>query len=104
MNIKKQKLWLNLGATENSFAFFQGSRNAKIEESQKNKETVFFEVSNLREASEVCQKYISYFNLGSGNWLGGQVIDDNNNFVARISYNGRVWDSEDLGKSKEIKI
>lgn len=104
MNLEKQKLWVNLGSTENPFASLQGSRNVKIEEFQKSKETVYFEVLNLKEASDVCRKYIGYFNLRSGNWLGGQVIDDNNNFIARISYNGRVWDSEIHREAKEIEI
>ncbi len=91
MKMQKQKLWVNLGSTENPYQILQGSRNVKIDEKGKNIESVYFEVSNLNEASKVCQKYISHFNLGSGNWVGGNIVDDDNNFVARISYNGRIW-------------
>jgi len=90
MKMQKQKLWVNLGSTENPYQILQGSRNVKIDEKGKNIESVYFEVSNLDEASKVCQKYITHFNLGSGNWLGGSVIDDNSNLVAEVSYNGRV--------------
>ena len=70
----------------------------------KDKERVYFQVSNLAEASEVCQRYIAHFNLGSSNWTGGRVVNDNSDFVARISYNGRLWDSEEYENAKEIKI
>lgn len=103
MKLEKKKLWVFLGSIENPSAIFQGSRNIKIEETNKNVETVFYEVTSLEEATNVCRKYITHFNLGSGNWLGGKVIDDNNNFVARISYNGRIWDSETWEVAKEIK-
>lgn len=104
MNLEKQKLWVSLGSTENPYQILQGSSNVKVAETDKNIEYVYFEVSSLKEASKVCQKYISYFNLGSGNWDGGRIIDDNNKFVAKISYNGRIWDSETWGEAKEIKI
>lgn len=48
-------------------------------------------VSSLREASRACSEYISANNLGSGNWDGGDVFDDDGRAVARVSYNGRVW-------------
>lgn len=44
--------------------------------------------------------------LSSSNWLGGLIVDDNFNFIARVSYNGRVWNNtEDNWKiAKEIAI
>lgn len=57
------------------------------------------EVSSLREASEVCQRFIKKNDLGGGNWTGGQVYDQGKQ-IAEISYNGRAWDTE----GKEIKI
>lgn len=104
MKLQKQRLWVCLDSTENPYAYFQGSRNVKIEEKSKHKERVYFEVSSLKEASVVCRKYISHFNLGSGNFIGGRIIDDDCNFVARVSYNGRVWDSENWAAAKEIEI
>jgi len=53
-------------------------------------------------ASLACRKYITYYELGGGNWVGGQVYDGLNDDkqVAYVSYNGRVWDMN----GKEIKI
>lgn len=104
MKIKKQNLWVCLDSVANPFRYFQASRNEQSEEMMKDKERVYFQVSNLAEASEVCQRYIERFNLGSSNWIGGRVIDDNSNFVANISYNGRIWDSEEFENAKEIKL
>ena len=50
-----------------------------------------FPVDSLEEASEVCQSYISDYQLGGGNWTGGKVTDNLGCSVARISYNGRIW-------------
>lgn len=47
-------------------------------------------VKSLKAASRKCREYIENFNLGSGNWVGGQV-SQNRKQIARISYNGRIW-------------
>jgi len=52
-------------------------------------------VDTLQEASEKCRKYISEYNLGGGNWNGGQVFE-NGVKIAEISYNGRIWNNEGL--------
>ena len=54
--------------------------------------TRYITVKSLKEASLKCRKYIEDFNLGAGNWVGGQV-SKNRKQVARISYNGRIWKS-----------
>jgi hypothetical protein len=52
-------------------------------------------VATLKEASEVCCRFIHEHALGGGNWSGGQVRDAaTGKLVARISYNGRVWTPE----------
>ena len=70
----------------------------------KETEAVYLPVANLVEASEVCQRYIKKYNLGGSNWTGGRVINDNADFVASVSYNGRVWNSEDYIKAEEIAV
>jgi len=65
---------------------------------------VYFEVANLKEASILSRKFIEYFDLNSSNWTGGRVCDENFNFIAQISYNGRIWDNEDWKISKEIEL
>lgn len=49
---------------------------------------------NLSQASQICGEYINQFNLGGGNWIGGQVYDEKNKQVAEISYNGRIWNMD----------
>ena len=51
----------------------------------------------LEDASKACRNYIEYWNLGGGNWTGGQVFDGlgDDKQVARISYNGHIWDMND---------
>ena len=53
-------------------------------------------VLSLTEASQVCRRYIDRNNLGGGNWTGGRVLDEHGAVVARVSYNGRVWDKNGL--------
>ena len=43
------------------------------------------------EAVTICLAFIAEYDLGGGNWAGGQVYDDDGKQVARISYNGRLW-------------
>ena len=47
-------------------------------------------VTTLREASNACLAYIAEYELGGGNWTGGEVWRGNT-LVAHISYNGRAW-------------
>lgn len=61
-------------------------------------DTKLIRVATLEEASKKCLAYIAYWDLGGGNWSGGQVYDSKKQ-IARISYNGRIWDMDD----KEIK-
>ena len=48
-------------------------------------------VNSLREAAQTCGQYIGLNDLGSGNWAGGQIMDDDGNEIARVSFNGRIW-------------
>lgn len=65
------------------------------------------EVNSFKEASDVCSKFIIKNDLGSGNWSGGQIVDDKGKHIAHVSYNGRVWEgsaSQTPFEAKEIKI
>lgn len=98
-----RKLFVSLGSEIDPHRFSQYSNNQKFEELHKPKGLVYFEVNSLLEAKNLTQKFINEFDLGGSNWVGGRVIDEENNFVARISYNGRVWEGESH-PSKEIEI
>ena len=104
MKNKKRNLRVCVSSNISPFRYFQLSGSAKVEEITKETEAVYLPVSNLAEASEVCQSYIREYNLGSSNWTGGRVINDDSDFVANISYNGRVWNSEDHVKAEEIAV
>lgn len=48
-------------------------------------------VATLRVASAACRAFIEHYELGGGNWIGGEV-KRGRKLVARISYNGRAWE------------
>jgi len=50
-----------------------------------------FSSNTLDEASKICREYILNFNLGGGNWAGGQVYHPKKGLIANISFNGKVW-------------
>lgn len=98
-----QTLFVSLGSQLDIERFFQSSKNEQFEELGKPRGLIYFEVNNLKEASKLCRKFIDFFELGSSSWIGGRVIDNDDNFIARISYNGRVWESEEW-PCKEIEL
>jgi len=51
------------------------------------------EARSLAEASSAVRSFISANDLGSSDFTGGDVYDLKTNLlIARISYNGRIWD------------
>jgi len=56
-------------------------------------DTMKVNVDTLKMASDICREYILEYDLGGGNWIGGQVTEDNKQ-IAKISYNGRIWDNK----------
>lgn len=46
---------------------------------------------NIDQCQCLVRTYIEKYNLGAGNWTGGQVYDEDGNLVGKISYNGRFW-------------
>jgi len=97
-------LYVGLGSTRDISRWDYFSGNMKVQEISKPDGMVYFQVNSLRDASDLCQKFIREFNLSSSNWVGGAVLDGNLSFVARVSYNGRVWDNKDFKSSKEIDL
>ena len=59
-------------------------------------------VASLADASKACRAYIAHFELGGGNWLGGEVKKAGT-VIAKISYNGRVWEPG-AWPTKEIQL
>ncbi|PQJ82464.1 hypothetical protein [Polaribacter glomeratus] len=104
MNLIKSKIFVALGSEVNTGKFEQYSTNAKFEELSKPNGLIYYEVKDLEEASSICRKFIQTYSLGSGNWLGGRVINEKSDFLARISYNGRIWDNENWEIANELAI
>ncbi len=104
--IKKyeSKLFVQLSSVIDKFRLNQKSKNAQRLEMHKPDGSVFYEVSSIKEASLLCRKFINVFNLGSSNWRGGSIVDENYNFIAMVSYNGSVWDNENWKIAKEIEL
>lgn len=51
-------------------------------------------VDSFKDASRAVRHFIETNNLGSGNWTGGRIFDDQDRVVGRVSFNGRVWDND----------
>ncbi len=98
------KMMVQLSSQVDPFRYGQLSSSEQILETRKPNESIFFEVKSFKEAAELCRKFIKQYNLGGSNWTGGLIVDENFNFLATVSYNGRVWDSEDWRNAKEIEI
>ena len=98
------KIFVALGSTTEHGKWSSFSRNEAIQEFLEPDGLVYYEVGSLKEASLLTRKFIETFKLSSSNWTGGKVCDENFNPIARISFNGRVWDNEDWKIAKEIEI
>lgn len=48
-------------------------------------------VETLQQASRICRMYIDCFDLGGGNWTGGELTTDSGVVLGKVSYNGRIW-------------
>lgn len=49
--------------------------------------------TSIEECQRIVRNYIEFYNLGSGNWDGGDVFKDGK-LIGNISYNGRFWSNE----------
>ena len=101
MILAKEKLFVALGSEINPSRFHQLSESAKLEQLEKPRGLMYQEVKSLREAREILMKFNDHFNLGGSESTGGNVINENGDHIAFISYNGRIWESEEY-PSKEI--
>ena len=51
------------------------------------------DVNSFAEASKACRQFINDNDLGGGNWAGGKIYEGSK-LIAKVSYNGRVWDPD----------
>ncbi len=59
------------------------------------KSDFYVTIKDFSEASSLCRDYIDKYDIGGGAWVGGAIIDEEEQLIAYVSYNGRVWDKED---------
>lgn len=104
LKLENKSIFVSLGSEIDLNRFFQMSSNVKIEELTKPNYFKYFEIENILSAKKLCQNFIDEFNLGSSDWIGGRIVDENFNFIARVSYNGNIWDNEDFSKAKKIEL
>lgn len=102
--ITKSSFFVALGTEVDMFRFPQMTTSQKFAQLDKQSELTYYQVDSLASASNLCRQFIESLGLGASNWLGGRVVDEEFNFLAKISYNGSVWDSEDWRNAKEIKV
>ena len=100
----ESKMFVQLATKFDLMRFDQMSQNQQHEELSKPNGNIFFEIKTFKEASELCTKFIERFNLGNSNWAGGKIVNDRFDFIANVSYNGKIWDNEDWRIAKEITI
>ena len=93
----KGGLLLEVSAVPNG-DFSEGSWEAQVELGPE-----WLRVGSLAVASAVAMAYRRKHRLGGGNWSGGQVWDDGGKMVARVSYNGRVWEPG-VWPTKEVDV
>lgn len=49
--------------------------------------------NSIEECQVAACQYVDDYDLGAGNYSGGQVYQDGE-YIGRISYNGRFWDKD----------
>ena len=62
-----------------------------------------FPCKTLGEASKKCMDYIETWDLGGGNWSGGQIYHPTKGVIGYVSYNGRVWHESPQFWNKDSK-
>lgn len=98
----ESKIYVQLAAAVDCVKYEQMSSNVKLQMLHNPKNTVFVEIANIKEAVSLCKQYIREFDLGSSSWDGGLIVDQDFQFIAKISYNGRIWDNQNWSIANEI--
>jgi len=56
-------------------------------------------VDSVEEAAKLVRHYIEFFDLGGGNWSGGEIVRQADGLVVgNVSYNGRFWATQQIEK------
>lgn len=98
----ESKMFVQLAASVDCIKFEQMSSNVKFQMLHTPEKTVFVEVKDIKEAVSLCSQYIKAFDLGGTSWDGGLIVNKDFEFIAMISYNGRIWDNLNWRTANEI--
>ena len=60
-------------------------------------------IQTLKEASAKCREYIDEYELGGGNWSGGEIQLDEKP-IAYVGYGGAIWTDKKWGEESHKKI
>jgi hypothetical protein len=101
-SIIKSKLMVQLSSDIDYSRLESFSRNQLLLEYIKPVGNCYFEIESITKAKQLVTEFIQFYDLASSNYCGGRVVDDNYNLIAYISYNGRVWDSDNHKIAKKI--
>ena len=101
-NNEKEKLYVLLASAFDFSRIESYSMSDFVDQASKPYGKMLVEVEDLKEARDLCMKFIKHYELGGSCRTGGEVINSNDRVVAYISYNGRIWDSKDFPNAKEI--
>ena len=53
------------------------------------------EVESLPAASAAVRQFIELNDFGASDFVGGEIYDSSTNrFIAKVSYNGRIWNPQ----------
>lgn len=58
-------------------------------------------VDTIEAASDICRLYVSFYDLGSGNWSGGKVVRNDGLVMGRIMYNGHFWNDAKIQSDRK---
>lgn len=50
---------------------------------------------SIEELQKIVLEYIEEYDIGAGNWCGGDVYNRSGEIIGNISYNGRYWRKEE---------
>lgn len=51
--------------------------------------------TSIEDCQQCVMDYMEEYDLGAGNWVGGNVYEYLGKLIGYISYNGRFWPKED---------
>lgn len=51
--------------------------------------------TSIEDCQQCVEEYIEEYDLGAGNWAGGNVYEYLGKLIGYISYNGRFWPKEE---------